>query len=174
MEVSCRPFIMETDCQRLTPPGATPPPRPPPGTRLLHIGPHKTGTTAVQGALFAAKDRLPAYGVDFPAHTRHPMEAALAACARPAMMGDAEPTGRHWTRLLDQVRATGGRTSVISGLAGAHAAQAAVREAQPHRARAGHRGGGRRPRPGRSAAGLRVASRAAGCPGISWKPFRTQ
>lgn len=86
----------------------------PPGTRLLHIGPHKTGTTAIQGALFAAKDALPEHGVDFPAHSRHPMEAALAACARPAMMGDTVPTDRHWTRLLEQVEAAGDRTSVIS------------------------------------------------------------
>ena len=94
---------METDCTRL-----------PAGTRLLHIGPHKTGTTSIQGALFAAKDQLPAYGVEFPAHTRHPMEAALAACARPAMMGDTVPTDRHWTKLLEQVGATGKRTSVVS------------------------------------------------------------
>lgn len=86
----------------------------PAGTRLLHIGPHKTGTTSVQGALFAAKDLLPEHGVVFPAHSRHPMEAALAACARPAMMGDTAPTGKHWTRLLEQVEATGGKTSVIS------------------------------------------------------------
>ncbi|MDH6570389.1 hypothetical protein M2160_005410 [Streptomyces sp. SAI-117] len=86
----------------------------PAGTRLLHIGPHKTGTTAVQGALFAAKDRLPEHGVVFPAHSRHPMEAALAACARPAMIGDTAPTEKHWTRLLQQVGATGAKTSVIS------------------------------------------------------------
>ena len=42
------------------------------------------------------------------------MEAALAACARPAMMGDTLPTDRHWARLLEQVRATGKKTSVIS------------------------------------------------------------
>ncbi|MEV5957346.1 hypothetical protein AB0M11_26855 [Streptomyces sp. NPDC051987] len=86
----------------------------PAGTRLLHIGPHKTGTTAIQGALFAAKHRLPEHGVEFPATTRHPMEAALAACARPAMMGDTTPTEKHWTKLLEQVGATGPRTSVIS------------------------------------------------------------
>nr|WSY54976.1 hypothetical protein OG999_35795 [Streptomyces sp. NBC_00886] len=96
---------METDCIKEALPV---------GTRLLHIGPHKTGTTAIQGALFAAKDAMPEHGVDFPAHSRHPMEAALAACARPAMMGDTAPTDKHWTRLLDAVRATGGRTSVIS------------------------------------------------------------
>jgi hypothetical protein len=86
----------------------------PAGTRLLHIGPHKTGTTSVQGALFAARDLLPEHGVVFPAHSRHPMEAVLAACARPAMMGDTAPTEKHWTRLLEQVRATCGKTSVIS------------------------------------------------------------
>ncbi|GGZ71906.1 hypothetical protein ACFOOM_01950 [Streptomyces echinoruber] len=104
---------MET--HRTTTPDARPrPPALPAGTRLLHIGPHKTGTTAVQAALFAAKERLPAHGVRFPAHSRHPMEAVLAACARPAMMGDPVPTDRHWKRLLDQVRATGRSTSVIS------------------------------------------------------------
>ncbi|MFI8187528.1 hypothetical protein ACIF8T_01745 [Streptomyces sp. NPDC085946] len=110
---------METDC---TTPAPAAPARPtaarpaplPAGTRLLHIGPHKTGTTAVQGALFAAKDAMPAYGVAFPAHSRHPMEAALAACARPAMIGDPVPTQRHWTRLLGRVDATGDRTSVVS------------------------------------------------------------
>lgn len=104
---------METDCTRDDARANGPAPLAP-GTRLLHIGPHKTGTTSVQGALFAVKDRLPAHGVEFPAHTRHPMEAALAACARPAMIGDAEPTDRHWTRLLQQVDATRGRTSVVS------------------------------------------------------------
>lgn len=111
---SYRPLTMETDCTSNDLPvnGVTAPL--PAGTRLLHIGPHKTGTTAIQGALFAAKDLLPEHGVVFPAHSRHPMEAALAACARPAMIGDTAPTEKHWTRLLEQVQATGGKTSVIS------------------------------------------------------------
>ncbi|MCX4860285.1 hypothetical protein [Streptomyces canus] len=105
---------METDCTSDDLPvnGVTAPL--PAGTRLLHIGPHKTGTTAIQGALFAARDLLPEHGVVFPAHSRHPMEAALAACARPAMIGDTVPTEKHWRRLLEQVEATGGKTSVIS------------------------------------------------------------
>lgn len=113
-QFSYRPLTMETDCTRDDLPvnGVTAPL--PAGTRLLHIGPHKTGTTSVQGALFAAKDLLPEHGVAFPAHSRHPMEAALAACARPAMMGDTAPTEKHWTRLLEQVGATGGKTSVVS------------------------------------------------------------
>ncbi|GHG92782.1 hypothetical protein GCM10018780_14650 [Streptomyces lanatus] len=86
----------------------------PTGTRLLHIGPHKTGTTSIQGALFAAKDEMSRHGVEWPATTRHPMEAVLAACARTGMIGDTAPTERHWERLLEQVRATGRRTSVLS------------------------------------------------------------
>ncbi|MFD3732468.1 hypothetical protein [Streptomyces sp. NPDC058632] len=106
---------MDMDCTReeLPATGTVVPPLPD-GTRLLHIGPHKTGTTAVQGALFAAKEEMARHGVDFPAHSRHPIEAVLAACARPAMMGDTAPTEHHWQRLLDQVRATGRRSSVLS------------------------------------------------------------
>ncbi|WP_329339305.1 hypothetical protein OG866_29350 [Streptomyces sp. NBC_00663] len=87
----------------------------PAGTRLLHIGPHKTGTTSIQGALFAAKDRLGEHGVLWPATTRHPMEAVLAACARPGMMGDAGPSEKQWTQLVDRVDGAGPHTtSVIS------------------------------------------------------------
>lgn len=108
---------METDCTRhesaanggvITPLPA--------GTRLLHIGPHKTGTTSIQGAMFAVKDRLGGYGVDWPATTRHPMEAVLAACARPGMMGDAGPSEKQWLQLVDKARGAGGapRSSAAS------------------------------------------------------------
>ncbi|MGW0600703.1 hypothetical protein ACWD11_26755 [Streptomyces sp. NPDC002776] len=105
---------METDCTRDGVPADSAPTAPAAGTRLLHIGPHKTGTTSIQGALFGAKEAMAAHGVDFPATSRHPMSAALAVCGRPGMMGDAEPGERHWETLVEQVAATGRRTSVIS------------------------------------------------------------
>ncbi|MFF3345225.1 hypothetical protein [Streptomyces sp. NPDC002779] len=105
---------METDCTRDDVPADSAPTAPAAGTRLLHIGPHKTGTTSIQGALFGAKEAMAAHGVDFPATSRHPMSAALAVCGRPGMMGDAEPGERHWETLVEQVAATGRRTSVIS------------------------------------------------------------
>ncbi|MEU9306164.1 hypothetical protein [Streptomyces sp. NPDC048256] len=117
---------METDCTNPAdctnpsdrasdgaPAPGTPTPLPA-GTRLLHIGPHKTGTTSIQGALFAAKEKLPAYGVAYPAQSRHPMQAVLAACSRTGMIGDTTPTERHWARLVDQVHAAGRHTCVIS------------------------------------------------------------
>jgi hypothetical protein len=105
---------METDCTRDGVPVGSAPTAPAAGTRLLHIGPHKTGTTSIQGALFGAKEAMAAHGVDFPATSRHPMSAALAVCGRPGMMGDAKPGERHWETLVEQVAATGRRTSVIS------------------------------------------------------------
>ncbi|MFI6008841.1 hypothetical protein ACIBAG_08410 [Streptomyces sp. NPDC051243] len=120
---------METDCTRdeLPANGSVITPLPA-GTRLLHIGPHKTGTTSIQGALFEARDEMARHGVEWPATTRHPMEAVLAACARTGMMGDTEPTERHWERLLERVRATGRRTSVISSEFFADAPDAATIE----------------------------------------------
>jgi hypothetical protein len=40
------------------------------GIRLLHIGPHKTGATPVQGALHLARERLAARGVVYPGRGR--------------------------------------------------------------------------------------------------------
>ena len=81
---------METDCTRDDAPVNAPAEIAPlpAGTRLLHIGPHKTGTTSIQGALFGAREKLPAYGVEFPATSRHPMQAVLAACSRTGMRDD--------------------------------------------------------------------------------------
>ncbi|MBD0837648.1 MULTISPECIES: hypothetical protein [unclassified Streptomyces] len=105
---------METDCTRdEVPANGTVTPLPA-GTRLLHIGPHKTGTTSIQGALFGAKEAMAEHGVDFPATSRHPMQAALAVCARPGMIGNQKPKEQHWATLVEQVAATGERTSVIS------------------------------------------------------------
>jgi hypothetical protein len=43
------------------------------GARLLHIGPHKTGSTAVQGAFHLARERLAAQGVVYPGQGRQPL-----------------------------------------------------------------------------------------------------
>lgn len=46
---------------------------------LLHIGPHKTGTTAVQGAFDLANERLRAVGIRYAGRDRPPMRAAIHA-----------------------------------------------------------------------------------------------
>jgi hypothetical protein len=46
---------------------------------LLHVGPHKTGTTAIQGALAVARPQLLAHGILYPGRrVEHNKQAAAA------------------------------------------------------------------------------------------------
>ena len=78
----------------------------PEGTRLVHIGPHKTGSTAVQVALHAARDRLAEHGVAYATTGAYrPRRAgwALGVSGRPS--GTPRPPLRHWYRLVEAVEA---------------------------------------------------------------------
>ncbi len=50
----------------------------PRGGLLLHIGPHKTGTTALQAAFAEARPRLETFGVSYPGQHAAPHGAAMA------------------------------------------------------------------------------------------------
>jgi hypothetical protein len=84
------------------------------GTRLLHIGPHKTGTTALQGAFHLARARLGAHGVFYAGADRSPVRATLAVTGRPAMLGEASPDIALWDKLVRTVREAGDQRVVIS------------------------------------------------------------
>jgi hypothetical protein len=84
------------------------------GARLLHIGPHKTGTTAIQGAFDLARGRLAEHGVVYAGAARQPMRATLAVTGRPAMLGEAQPDMAYWDRLVQSIRAAGDQRVVIS------------------------------------------------------------
>jgi hypothetical protein len=87
----------------------------PVGSRLVHIGPHKTGTTTVQGAFCLARDRLADHGVVYASGGgRAPMQAALAVTGKPEMWGEPPAGTRHWDALLDEVAAAGERRVVVS------------------------------------------------------------
>jgi hypothetical protein len=85
-----------------------------PGTRLLHIGPHKTGTTAVQDAFHLARERLPAYGVVYPGEGRQPLQAVLAVTGQPALLGEPSPGIAHWAHLVRDVYGADGQRVVVS------------------------------------------------------------
>jgi hypothetical protein len=85
-----------------------------PGARLLHIGPHKTGTTAVQDAFHMARARLPAHGVVYPGEGRQPLQAVLAVTGQPPLLGEAAPGIAHWTCLVRDVRAARDQRVVVS------------------------------------------------------------
>jgi hypothetical protein len=77
----------------------------PVGTRMVHIGPHKTGTTAVQSALFAARSEIQRQGVIYASEGRHAMTAVLAGLQLPDAWSEyrTPPPRWKWTRLLRKV-----------------------------------------------------------------------
>lgn len=86
------------------------------GARLVHVGAHKTGTTAVQGAFSNASHRLPQHGVSYfgPVPGSTYLEGALAITRRKAQLGKAVPDMRHWTALTADVAAQGDRRVLVS------------------------------------------------------------
>lgn len=86
----------------------------PRGSRIVHIGPPKTGTTAVQSSLFLRQADLAAYGVAYPGRRRHE-RAAVSAAALPWLpAGYSAGIEKHWRWLTDEVRASTADRVVVS------------------------------------------------------------
>ncbi len=81
---------------------------------LLHIGPHKTGTTALQGAMRQARPKLREHGVVYAGLERQHMFAALAVTGGKGLLGDPPMEMRHWDRLVRQVNRASGKRVVVS------------------------------------------------------------
>ncbi len=98
-----------------------------PGIRLLHIGPHKTGTTAIQGALHLARERLAAEGIVYPGRGRQPLWPVLAVTGQPALLGGPRPEISYWDNLVREIRAADDQRVVLSSEFFAEADDAAAR-----------------------------------------------
>jgi hypothetical protein len=85
----------------------------PAGTRLLHIGPHKTGTTALQAAFHRARQSVEAQGVHYAGRNAQPMGAAYAVTARNPTYAKPTPIGR-WKALVREIEGAGDARVVIS------------------------------------------------------------
>lgn len=90
----------------------------PPGSLLLHVGPQKTGTTAIQSALAASREVLRGHGVVYPGTRTHNGRAALAAMGRrwgswKGAKGMEAPRAE-WEALLAEVSDVTGRAVVSS------------------------------------------------------------
>ncbi len=92
-----------------------------PGARLVHIGPQKTGSTALQLALFQARDELIEHGAYCPGggYRRRRAGWALGLNGRPA--GTQPPPIELWDRLANEVAGVGELRACISNEAFAHA-----------------------------------------------------
>ena len=86
----------------------------PEGARLVHIGPPKTGTTAIQFALMRRRAELAAHGVVFPGTGARPRAAGWAVVGRGVPRGRQSPTMADWRALVDEVAAAGDQRVVVS------------------------------------------------------------
>lgn len=91
----------------------------PVGSRLLHIGPHKTGTTALQNTLFLSREELLAQGLEYlvSADRRTANIAARAIRQRPTKKlysSDSVPM-HFWTELVQAAKNTTADRVLISG-----------------------------------------------------------
>ena len=78
----------------------------PEGSLLVHIGPHKTGTTAVQAALWRARPALIEQGVRHLGRARNPADAVRAATGQSSPYAvDSPPPIRHWRSLVKEAHA---------------------------------------------------------------------
>ena len=85
----------------------------PPDAVLLHIGPYKTGSTALQSALFARQGDLPEHGVSYPGSWRR-LFGIGHALLRWAPRGHKLPDVERWDRFAAQVRADDHRRVCLS------------------------------------------------------------
>lgn len=81
---------------------------------LLHIGPHKTGTTAIQGALAAARPQLRNAGILYPGPRVEHNRQAAAAIQRVLGWERRTIDRNAWLNLAERVRAHDGRAIVSS------------------------------------------------------------
>ena len=75
----------------------------PPGTTLIHIGPQKTGSTALQSALNQAREELRQHGVIYPGPYRKPVRALDAGLDLGHRRGAPRPRPAAWRQLLTQL-----------------------------------------------------------------------
>ena len=102
----------------------------PEGGILLHVGMHKTGTTALQGVLYALRDELPAHGVSYPYLGDPGQSVAHHIAARSLLQldtgwGETPPDPEKWDEQVASVKASPALRTILTSehFAGADDAQ---------------------------------------------------
>lgn len=88
----------------------------PEGSRIVHIGPHKTGTTALQAAFWNNRKAVAKQGVHYASNGRHAMTAVLAGIEHisPWTVDKRPPPKWKWERLLNDIRSSNAKRVVLS------------------------------------------------------------
>ena len=79
---------------------------------LLHVGPHKTGTTALQNALHASRGELRRHAVTYPGREPQHRRAARAVTGGKALLGERPIRAREWDQVVKETR-RGARSRVV-------------------------------------------------------------
>src|SRR5215218_9508888 len=100
----------------------------PDGTRLVHIGPYKTGTTAIQAAFHLARRAAADQGVQYAGYGRQPMTAVMAGIgkASPWSASRKPPNRAVWRQLVGEIRRSNARAVVLSSESFSDAEPAAI------------------------------------------------
>ncbi len=77
----------------------------PAGSRLVHIGPSKTGTTSVQGAMWSARAEMRRQGVRYLGQSRHSGLGARAVAGMPSPYSNTgnSPSMRYWEAIVREL-----------------------------------------------------------------------
>ena len=87
----------------------------PEGARVVHIGPPKTGTTALQGAFHVARAAAEAQGVHYAGRNRHSISAVQAVLGKTGFYSvDTPPDLRLWRKPIDDVSGSSASRVVLS------------------------------------------------------------
>lgn len=86
----------------------------PQGARLVHIGPHKTGSTAVQVSLAEARPRLPEFGARYPGKGARNRRAGWALGLPGRRAGTEPPPIEVWERFARKVSEAGPHRVCVS------------------------------------------------------------
>jgi hypothetical protein len=71
---------------------------------LLHIGPQKTGSTAIQMAMHLGRDELARHGVHYAGAKHTPREAGWAVLGKGSAVGRPDARSRAWDELVAEIR----------------------------------------------------------------------
>lgn len=86
----------------------------PVGTRLLHIGPAKTGTTTLQGALHTCRAAMAEHGVEYAGRRRHSRQAAVGIAYVTPPEGYPANLELKWKKLAAGVRGSSAERIIVS------------------------------------------------------------
>lgn len=79
----------------------------PPGTRLVHIGPHKTGTTAIQWSFHTSREELGRYGVHYAGAGDQAYLPAVSLLRGRGRLGTGHVSPQVWDDLVAEVEQAG-------------------------------------------------------------------